>query len=205
MKSSPQISRSDQSALSNPSDVATPKLERPEFSGGDMGKIEEILLGKYIDATQNQLSQLHTYIETKMSSMVSTYEQKFTELNTKLDAKYEAFNRSLHSIEAENKKQFEKTSGVQNDLSGRLEKLSGDSDQLRLQLKSDIDSSSDSLAKQINTSYEDMDQRLKAAIDSLGNQKLDRDSLSTLLGEVAERLNDRSNQALSANQDSNKK
>lgn len=204
MKSSRHLPRTDSSSFSNPTEIESPIMERPGYSEGDLGRIEEILLGKYINSTQDQLAQLQDYIEKIMSSLASAYQRQFNELNSKLDEKYAAFDHSLKTLDAENKKQFGQSNNIQNDLAEKLQTLSGNSDQLKLQLKSDIDSSNEALTSRINATHEDMTQRLNAAIDSLGNQKLDRDSLSTLLSDVAKQLTEHSTASLSDTKDSNK-
>lgn len=168
------------------------KINQPELSNGDFGKLQDLLFGKQMAVHTNQLLSLHNHVESRINNLQNICEQQYADLHVKLE---EGLLKINQTIEKNNQKQNTDTVKTNNSLestSSRLMKqLKQDSDEhakVQDYLKSQLNESREQLTTSIQKNHDEIIERLESAIADLQSQKLDKGALSSLLGDVATQL-----------------
>jgi len=198
-KSQPKNASSDSSAAkiagvskSSSSAVEQLNLTQPELSNGELGTLQEILFGKQMALHSSQLSSLYSHVEDQLAKLQENCEQQFADLRNQLAEGLSQVNGQVEQID---KKHIAGIAEVNNSLGDATTKLMGQLSQaadnngkIQGQLETQLNESSERLTQSMQTSREEIMQRLEAAIAELSSQKLDKGALSSLLGDVATQL-----------------
>jgi len=128
------------SASSNATNGNTslPDLKSPSLASGELGQLQEILIGKQLRTSTEQLGVFQQYVEEQLASMQANHARQLNEIQSKLD-------KALTEVD-------------------------------------------DRLNRQFQAQNSELENRVNDALLKLNEQKLDRDALSNLLGDVASQL-----------------
>ncbi|MEE9334755.1 MAG: hypothetical protein V3U65_11775 [Granulosicoccaceae bacterium] len=172
--------------------VAPLRLEQPTLSSGELGTLQEILFGKQMAAHGNQISSLHSHVEDQLANLQKNCEQQFAELHRKLDESLSGVNSQL---EQNDKKQ---TSGLaetnnklgvaESNLMSQLSQANDSNGKVQGELEAQLNKACEHLTNSVQSSRDEIMQRLETAVADLKAQKLDKGALSSLLGDVATQL-----------------
>ncbi len=183
---------SDTSAKNTNTAVAAFKLEQAALSGGELGTLQEILFGKQMASHSKQISSLHSYVEDQLSSLRENCERQFAELHRKLGESLEAVNSQLeHNDEKQTTGLAETNNSLADAQSMFMTQLTQANDsngKVQSELESQLKTANEQLTNSMQSSRDDIMQRLESAITELDAQKLDKGALSSLLGDVATQL-----------------
>jgi len=167
-------------------------LVQPELSSGELGTLQEILFGKQMALHSSQLSSLYNHVEDQLAKLQQNCEQQFADLRGQLS---EGLSQVNGQVEQVDKKHIEGIAEVTNSLGiaesklmGQLTQAADSNGKIQGQLETKLNESSERLTQSMQTSREEIMQRLEAAIAELSSQKLDKGALSSLLGDVATQL-----------------
>lgn len=118
--------------------TSLPDLKAPSLANGELGQLQEILIGKQLRTSTEQLGVLQQYVEEQLANMQANHSRQINEMQSKLD-------KALTEVD-------------------------------------------DRLTRQFQTHNSELENRVNDALLKLNEQKLDRDALSNLLGDVASQL-----------------
>ncbi len=172
--------------------VAKLKLEQPELSGGELGTLQEILFGKQMDSYSNQISSLHSYVEDQLASLQKNVENQFSDLHRKLDESLSGVNLKVEETDKKLSSDLAETnnslSAAETKLMTQLSQANDNNGKVQNELEAQLNKANKQLTHSMQSSRDEIMQRLETAIADLNAQKLDKGALSSLLGDVASQL-----------------
>ncbi len=175
-------------------DRAQLKPDQPQFSTGDLGKIQEILFGQQLRSNMDQIARLNTELEQRLTSLSDSCQKQFSDLQTKLADGIESLR--VDQIERDKKLDARietldrQHSSLEGSLLAKLKDTSNNSAQIKQQLSDKIETTNKSLSHSLDATRKEFAKTLEQALVELRSQKIDRESLSTLLTEMATQLSD---------------
>ena len=166
------------------------------FSKGELGQIQEILLGSHLRAYNDRLTQLGLQMEAKITEVTRSFDSQLILLNEKVENSLAELEKKLEGKIAEkdrlqisNQARISgEIAGVKSHFSDRLNEASGEASKLQEHLIKDFDSHKSEVEKVLDQSRSDLLSHLELAVTELNTQKLDRNALSGLLDNIAKQL-----------------
>ena len=172
--------------------VAPLTLEQPELSGGELGTLQEILFGKQMASHSNQISLLHSYVEDQLANLQKKVENQFSDLHRKLDESLSGVNSKVEETDKKLSSDLAETnnslSAAEMKLMTQLSQANDSNGKVQSDLEAQLRKSNEQLTNSMQSSRDEIMQRLETAIADLNAQKLDKGALSSLLGDVATQL-----------------
>lgn len=174
--------------------VLLKETDPPEFSTGDLGKIQEILFGQQLRANSDQLSKLNTEIANRLTQLSESNQRQFTELQTRIDENFESIK--LAQNEKDNKYQTtfntitQQNSSVETSLLANIKEISNSSAHIQQRLQDQLDKSNERQSASLTTTRNELIEMLNSSTTELQALKIDRGTLSQLLSSVATQLSE---------------
>lgn len=166
--------------------------EASEFAGGDLGKIQDILFGEHLRASNHQIAQLQSATEEKINSIVQNFNDQVIELSKKMDLMLEGLQAQMEDqqqlLVAKNEKLTREMRSAKVGLEDRIAKVDQSSLQQQLKLASSIEECKSQLAESIRSSEKDLKIQQAQGFADLQKTKIDKDMLSSLFVSVAKEL-----------------
>ncbi len=179
-------------ALDSDSNVIEMFPEVCDFPSGDLGKIQDILFGEQLRASNQQMALLQSRTQEKLNSIVQDFDDHVLELTKKMDRILEGLNLRMEDqqklLQANDDKLSQEMRKARIDLEDRIAKADQSSVQQQMKLASDIKECKDQLVDSIKTTKEDLKSHQAQGLADLHNAKIDKDMLSTLFLGVAKEL-----------------
>ncbi len=174
---------------------STPEaLEVPQFSTGDLGKVQEILFGRQMRSSIDHFDKLNEQIEQRIARLSDSCQKQFRDLHNRLDDGIESLKLDQIERDKTHQKRMDaldrQHSSLESSLVAKLKNNSDSSAQIKQQLHSQIETTNNALSKSLEATRNEFTATLKQALAELQTQKMDRQSLSLLLNEMATQLSD---------------
>jgi len=167
-------------------------LSQPELSGGELGTLQDILFGKQMALHSSQLSALYNHVEDQLSKLQTNCEQQFSDLRKQIDEGLSQVNGQVEQVDQKHDAGIARVTSslgmAETKFMGELSQAANNNGKIQGKLETQLNESSERLTQSMQTSREEIMQRLETAIAELSSQKLDKGALSSLLGDVATQL-----------------
>lgn len=153
--------------------IQAPIIEVPQLSEGELGKIQEILLGGQLRSSNEQIKLMQAFFAQQIQQLTEDHSQQLADLRRKIDDIQVTFTDCLDRKEREHQIQLQKVrESVGSAESAMTEKFGA---------------VSESLASTRN----DLTQKLDRTVADLRSTKVDRESMSNLFSMLATELANR--------------
>ena len=170
-KSTSDNAASEFSGGDNP--IPAPIIETPQLSGGELGEIQEILVGRQLRNSKEQIESLQTFFTQQIAQLAEDHSQQLAELHQKVGEIQADFTDRLVRQEKEHQSQLHQvTATLGSSESALIDRVSA-------------------VSESVTTMHNDLTEKLDKTTADLRTTKVDRESMSNLFGRLATELGDR--------------
>ena len=144
-------------------------------------KVRELLFGDQMKALEQQLSDLENQLMQRLDNVQGSLDQKAEQLNRQLELETGERNSAIDSMEKSVKALFA-------NLSGELSAIREQNDRHFAESRSTLDSQIRKIESEIQEQRAQLQQSLDESVRGLDNDKISRDRLSELFGNLSQML-----------------
>lgn len=162
------------------------------LSSGDLGAIQDLLYGRQLRATTQQIDELRSSMERRFEELSAKLDSRITDVESKIEANRISTQKQIHD---QTSAQMASVSELKNTLRGselnlenRIKAANESLHSNHMNVKSDLDDCRNTLTHSIRSTQKDIELELELVSRDLDARKLDRDALSGLLGGIAGQL-----------------
>jgi len=166
--------------------------EEPTFASGDLGQIQEILVGAQQRQTIEQLNQLNSALTGQIESLSNILNSRLNQLTETLDQSTRDHAEKLMALESRHASDMEELNAsfsqsadeVKTELTDLKKKSNADTGHLQ----SSLDATKSELTTLLTESNNSIRSELKASAEELQSNKLDKHNLAQLLTGISGQL-----------------
>lgn len=163
---------------------------------GELDKVRGILFGRQMDVYETRFSQLEKSLERSVQNLQDTMAEQVKSLQQVVDQSIVKLENAVTAESDQRSVVFAELESGLNSSIAETEKTLSESlnfaedhvQQEMLQIRKELDNTSNSAEVEINSMRDELHTKLTAETSKLANDKLDRESLAMLLDEITIRL-----------------
>lgn len=183
---------SENKSAQNKSTENTLSNSSTEFSGGELGQLQEILFGQQQRSNAEQLNALQQQFADQIATLSQTMTDRLESLSRSIETSTATFEKKLEDLEAKQHAAIEGVSTKANtqhtELKSHLEELNKSATDGAKQLEAELANQKQVLSTQMLSIESKLHKEMSTSVNNLQSMKLDKQNLASLLNDLSGKL-----------------
>lgn len=183
---------SDNKSAQNKSTENTLSNSSTEFSGGELGQLQEILFGQQQRSNAEQLNALQQQFADQIATLSQTMTDRLESLSRSIETSTATFEKKLEDLEAKQDAAIEgvstKAYTQHTELKSHLEELNKSAADGAKQLEAELANQKQVLSTQMLSIETKLHKEMSTSVNNLQSMKLDKQNLASLLNDLSGKL-----------------